>query len=323
MKSRLGPVQIALFLASAVACNSLLEITQLHGSSAPEDAGDARMPVVSQDATDPAVLREAGAASLDADDSTFSGAPPGAGAAPDAARESGGEEGAGCFARPSGLVSWWRAEGNADDSAGLNNGTLTNVTFVPGVVGQAFHFPGDPAGGGEVVAGAARLPTGGDDRTVEMWVRLDATYEATDPVFVQGEFFGYGGWGTSNGVYNLLVFAGGAASLPNDSLGFSQWGQFLRSSVLTERVWHHLAATWASGTITIYVDGSFTVSDRTSFALATSDGGTVCMGGLPSSVLPNTAWLTGALDEVSVYTRALSPAEIQGIFLAGSHGKCP
>ena len=48
---------------------------------------------------------------------------------------------------PQGLVSWYRAEGNANDFADGNNGTLqslTAVTFVPGEAGQAFHFDGTP-----------------------------------------------------------------------------------------------------------------------------------------------------------------------------------
>ena len=40
-----------------------------------------------------------------------------------------------------GMVAWWRAEGNALDSAGANNGTLEGgLGFAPGEVGQAFNF---------------------------------------------------------------------------------------------------------------------------------------------------------------------------------------
>ena len=48
-----------------------------------------------------------------------------------------------CTAPPSGLISWWKAEGNATDSAGVNHGVLQNgVAFAPGKVGQAFSFDG-------------------------------------------------------------------------------------------------------------------------------------------------------------------------------------
>src|SRR6185295_9442064 len=41
------------------------------------------------------------------------------------------------------LISWWRAENNADDSADGNDGELENgATFAPGRVGIAFSFDG-------------------------------------------------------------------------------------------------------------------------------------------------------------------------------------
>ena len=42
---------------------------------------------------------------------------------------------------PSGLIAWWKAEGNAVDSIGGYNGTLQpGVTFTEGKVNQAFSF---------------------------------------------------------------------------------------------------------------------------------------------------------------------------------------
>jgi hypothetical protein len=50
--------------------------------------------------------------------------------------------GANCVPPPSGLVSWWRAEGDALDVIGGNNGVLDHTGFAPGLVGQAFAFNG-------------------------------------------------------------------------------------------------------------------------------------------------------------------------------------
>src|SRR4051812_47638717 len=48
---------------------------------------------------------------------------------------------AACVSVPSGLVSWWRAETNANDLAGGNNGTFQGgATLAAGKVGQAFSF---------------------------------------------------------------------------------------------------------------------------------------------------------------------------------------
>ena len=48
-----------------------------------------------------------------------------------------------CDPPPGGLVSWWRAEGNAADSQGTNNGVLQGgASFASGKVGQAFSLDG-------------------------------------------------------------------------------------------------------------------------------------------------------------------------------------
>src|SRR5262245_959166 len=50
---------------------------------------------------------------------------------------------ASCLSLPAGAVSWWRAETNALDATGVDNGTLFgNATYGPGRVGQAFVFDG-------------------------------------------------------------------------------------------------------------------------------------------------------------------------------------
>src|SRR5947199_10684743 len=47
-----------------------------------------------------------------------------------------------CSPLPSGIVSWWRGEGNANDSVGGNNAIFTNPAFIAGEVNQAFAYTG-------------------------------------------------------------------------------------------------------------------------------------------------------------------------------------
>jgi hypothetical protein len=43
----------------------------------------------------------------------------------------------------SGVVAWWKGEGNANDIAGANNGTVQgNTVYAAGKVGQAFSLDG-------------------------------------------------------------------------------------------------------------------------------------------------------------------------------------
>src|ERR1017187_1104833 len=50
---------------------------------------------------------------------------------------------ANCDPSPSGLVSWWQAEGNATDTVGGSAGVVeSGTTFIAGMVGQCFSFDG-------------------------------------------------------------------------------------------------------------------------------------------------------------------------------------
>src|SRR2546425_6646334 len=70
-----------------------------------------------------------------------------------------------------GLVSWWKAEGNANDSVGGNHGTLQNgVTFTTGKNGQAFSFDG--IDDGISILKSNNLNFGSGDFTVAAWVKF-------------------------------------------------------------------------------------------------------------------------------------------------------
>src|SRR6266404_464664 len=73
-----------------------------------------------------------------------------------------------CAPVSSGLVSWWKGEGNANDSVGSNNGVLQGgTTFAPGKVGQAFNFNGTSAFVQVADAASLRFTNA---VTVEAWI---------------------------------------------------------------------------------------------------------------------------------------------------------
>src|SRR5262245_52643605 len=71
---------------------------------------------------------------------------------------------------PPGLVSWWPGDGDAVDIVGSNNGSLENgAGHAVGYVGDAFNFDGADD---LMQAGTSGLPTGSQDRTLALWVRI-------------------------------------------------------------------------------------------------------------------------------------------------------
>ena len=208
---------------------------------------------------------------------------------------------------PAGAVSWYQAEGNDSDVLGANNGTTSGyVGFTGGEVNQAFYFDGS-GNGNTVVATTNGFPSGGADRTAEGWVLFDN---------VNGQFyqavFAYGGPGGGQefgvalqGDQLLIDFEYGAVVDPNPI----QQGQA-----------YHFAAVYQAGVLSLYVDGGLTAQQALS--LDTSPGSQLTIGMSPDAAAYwGAAEMTGFVDELTFYDRALSPTEIEGIYDAGTCGK--
>jgi len=199
---------------------------------------------------------------------------------------------------PPGLVAWWTGDGDADDLCGSNHGFMFNgATFTDGKVGQAFWFDGLDD---QMRASTVGLPVGTSDRTMEFWFRIDE--------IVAGEsmWVGYGsGW--------ERVWCVGVVGSPA-YVFWSQWGSHFSGGSVEVGRWHHLAATSEWGVTTLYLDG--VAVGNGSIYFDTAPGTELIMGYLDEARKQR-----GAIDELSVYSRALSAQEIQAIYWAGVAGK--
>ncbi|MBL8952199.1 MAG: LamG domain-containing protein [Myxococcaceae bacterium] len=236
------------------------------------------------------------------DAGTDAGRDAGTDAGHDAGTDAGCVAGACCVPAPSGLISRWDGEGTADDSTGLNPGTLSmGATFAAGKRGQAFAFTGMAM----MTATSTNMPTGSADRTIELWARMD-----TDPAF-QCLFAGYGQFGTLNAAYEL--------GCVGRTLFFSNWGDQVWGPTLFLSAWHHVAVTNQGSTVRLYLDGNEVASGAQVLA---TPAGTPFFVGRVGAMTGYDIRLTGLADEIAVYSRALSASELRDIYRAGSFGKC-
>lgn len=216
-----------------------------------------------------------------------------------------------CVPQPAGLVSWWRGESNdPGDHKGVNStGLGGGLVYGPGKVGQAFTFV-DPSV--HVEATTIGFPTGGGARTIEQWVRIDADNAPNVEYF----FSGYGTYATGTGEGYALGAVPPGWMEPHRSLFFSPYGSAIFGPTLATATWYHVAVTTvANGNSTLYLDG---VALGTSpLFVATPANSTFFIGRQSAS-----RSLIGAVDEISVYDRALSASEVAAIYGAGSKGKC-
>jgi uncharacterized delta-60 repeat protein len=197
------------------------------------------------------------------------------------------------------VVSSWKGDGDALDSAGANHGTMqSGATFGPGQLGQAFDFDGIDD---QFTAPTTGLPTGNASRTIALWTNIDA--QNTNEAF----FASYGTPGTQGGVFAL--------GRQSDLVFVTQWGQAVSGGNVDPSTWHHIAATLESGNLfRLYVDG-VQVSSGT-MSISTPAGSTFYLG-QQQAPYGDTRKLDGRVDEVTVHDGALSASEIQALFVAG------
>ena len=204
------------------------------------------------------------------------------------------------------LVSYWAADGNATDSAGPNSGTLVNgVSFAPGIIGQAFHFDGSSY----VSAPTTGLPTGTEDRTLDLWLRVDSY---PDPPFEFAFAAGYGAFGSFGGAYLLGVTHWSYIFGPQGDLTtWSQWGSGGSAGpAIQTGTWHNLGVTTSGNFFTLYLDGIAVGSG--SVAFDTPAGTNFVIGRVPGS-LGDIRLLDGLVDEIRVYDTALSAPEMRAL----------
>ena len=227
-----------------------------------------------------------------------------------------------CKPVPAGIVSWWKGEGNAQDAVGTNNGIgLNGISYSAGEVGQAFVF--GQTNSAVVVPASPSLDVGaGGGFTLEAWINpIDVTQ--MHPLFE---------WNDSNwwGVHFHIAPGQPSSGTPGpgqlyanivDSYG--GWHQLgSAGGVVTSNVFQHVALTYDknSGVATIYCNGQIVCQQNLgSFTPLTSYDLYLGRRQAPSD---ETCSFLGSMDEAAVYNRALSSAEIQAVYQAGSAGKC-
>jgi hypothetical protein len=214
-----------------------------------------------------------------------------------------------CTPPPAGMVSWWRAENNAFDQQGSNNGTLQGgATFAGGEVGQAFSFSSN---GDEVLVPHNANQNTGAQITVDAWIR-PTSFNGNASIINKrtvGNAEGYSlETNPSGGLYFEITTPGGVF----------RGGTSGSTSVLSANVWQHVSATYDGSTVTVYVNGSPVGSSGSANGAINAVTADLVIG----KNIVTGASFPGLIDEVELFDRALSQSEIQAIFNAGSNGKC-
>jgi Concanavalin A-like lectin/glucanases superfamily len=200
-------------------------------------------------------------------------------------------------------VSWWQAEGNAVDALGQNNGTLGEVVnFVPGRIEQAFSFSEQ----GYVQAGpsSSLQPA---NVTAMAWVKHLGPPAADNYVLAQG----------ANGCQaaSYALFTGSENLVFYVYDGGTFWSSPDAGPGIWDGNWHLVAGTYDGQFVRMYVDG---VEAGSGTPVELPIAYTLPYKQFNIGAYRGTCELrfNGEVDEVRIFNRALSAAEIHNIFTA-------
>lgn len=218
-----------------------------------------------------------------------------------------------CYPPPSGMVGWWRAEANANDSIGPNNGVLVGAaTYAAGKVGSGFGL-----GGGRVDVPYALELGPQTALSVDAWVKYNGLSSPGSSALVAGR---WGKQSTTTLSYGLFMGWGGSPFFVVSPDGVDTTVAYAPAPV-TAGEFHHLAGVVTGTEVQLYIDGAPAASMPYDDGIYRPHGVTFTIGGYDPAY-SGTDYLIGVVDEVELFDRALTAAEVQGIYDAGSTGKC-
>lgn len=250
-----------------------------------------------------------------------------------------------CAPRPNGMVAWWRLNESSgttvSDTIGSHTGTAFSVP-APAAIGSgaaalasiiANTWTGGPVStAGKVgnslqfgfniyveVPNAATLNFGTGNFSIDAWIKLHS-YNAALGKSILAKHHASGGYvlriipnSSNQNVLQLLISDGtnGGYLVYNGPVITAPLG-----------TWIFVAAVRSGKTVTIYANNTGGALNNISVTHSASP--------LPIASSTNPLWIgmssAGdshlAIDEVELFNRALTAAEVQSIFNAGSAGKC-
>ncbi len=208
-----------------------------------------------------------------------------------------------------GLVGYWNMDDGTSTTAGDfsgrgNTGTLTGFAltgatsnWVTGKRGKALDFDGS---NDYVTVGNGSSLDITNAITISAWVKLDSKASGSHRFVVKNNAY-YFDWDEDDGYFYFRFYDSGSSLITTR----------YASSNFSTGTWYYLAGTYDRTTARYYVNGAQVHTQASTNAIASNSNNVNFGANAGSQPFP------GTLDDVRIYNRALSAAEVQTLYNVG------
>jgi hypothetical protein len=212
-----------------------------------------------------------------------------------------------------GLVAFYALDGDANDISGneLHGTIVGEPAFVEGQVGMALELDG--VDDYVDIGNPSLLDFGTGDFTISAWINMTA--------IERGTVYAKGGDNSGGIRYTLAMGEGNDNKMTLTTDDDSNKRQAMGGTVVNDGVWHHVVGMRSGNTSFVYVDGykDGTIDLPEGYDLSGTSQANALIGAITDARDTTGATLekffAGLIDEVAIYSRALSTGEI--LYLAG------
>jgi hypothetical protein len=209
-----------------------------------------------------------------------------------------------------GLVAWYPFNGNSVDEAGNTDllPTTTAPTLTPdrfSVADRAYSFNGTNSA---LTAIDSALPMGSSDRTISMWYIATAGGSGTNKITA----LSYGQIDTAKILWIYFSYFNSTPYITISNLKDS-----VTARVMTNTTgFNHFCITYSADSVSVYFNG---VLAKKGYLKLRTEPGRLGVGALCRFATLGTNTLGGKLDDVALYNKTLTAAQVQILYNSKSY----
>ncbi len=219
-----------------------------------------------------------------------------------------------------GLVAYYPFNGNANDESGnRNNGTVHGVTLAAdrfGIQNKAYNFDG--ISNYIEVGDSSELRASNHTLSISLWVKssIKDSYKNEIVLIRKGVSCYVPGWNIGTGIRQTN--SNDILSLEFNSIGDSKDSWVVHSQINQDK-WVHIVGVSDSNTARIYINSEKVAISKVDNSIPIDSNWPMTLGAGKQSCGDAHSFFKGIMDDIRIYSRAISESEIKQLYLEGTN----